>query len=126
MVDNTPPNISFISPKKAQIIKGSNEFKIEWSGSDNLGIDSYSLSFSRDGGKTWKNIVDLNGTFNHFNWNVPDLLTNDCFLKLYAKDFKKLSKMALSDPSTAGNPIKLNLEDFYQLYKNSYEGNLDF
>ena len=47
-------------------------------------------------------------------------------LNINPKDFKKLSKMALSDPSTAGNPIKLNLEDFYQLYKNSYEGNLDF
>ena len=41
-----------------------------------------------------------------------------------SNDFKKLSKMALKDPSTATNPLKLNEEDFLQLYKDSYFGNL--
>ena len=39
-------------------------------------------------------------------------------------DFEKLSKMALADPSTASNPLKLNEEDFLKLYKDSYYGNL--
>jgi alcohol dehydrogenase class IV len=38
--------------------------------------------------------------------------------------FDEMSKMALQDPSTVGNPIVLNQEDFLQLYKNSFEGNL--
>ena len=32
--------------------------------------------------------------------------------------------MALQDPSTGGNPVALNQDDFLILYKNSYEGKL--
>jgi alcohol dehydrogenase class IV len=39
-------------------------------------------------------------------------------------DFDMLSQMALMDPSTSGNPIKLNLDDMKKLYKNSYEGTI--
>ena len=38
--------------------------------------------------------------------------------------FHEMSKMALKDPSTGGNPIALNQNDFLELYKNSYEGKL--
>ena len=37
-------------------------------------------------------------------------------------NFKKMSVMALNDPSTGSNPIKLNENDFLQLYQNSFEG----
>ena len=40
------------------------------------------------------------------------------------KKFEKMSEMAFNDPSTATNPISLTKKDFFQLYKNSYEGNL--
>ena len=36
-----------------------------------------------------------------------------------------MSKMALNDPSTAGNPIAFSEEDFLTLYNNSYEGKLN-
>ncbi len=36
--------------------------------------------------------------------------------------FEKMSVMALNDPSTASNPIKLYEKDFLKLYQNSYEG----
>ena len=37
--------------------------------------------------------------------------------------FKEMSKMAFKDPSTSGNPIKLNEDDFLRLYLDSFEGN---
>ena len=37
-------------------------------------------------------------------------------------NFEKMSIMALNDPSTASNPIKLYEKDFLKLYQNSYEG----
>ena len=37
---------------------------------------------------------------------------------------EKMSKMALQDPSTGGNPVKLSESDFLNLYQDSYEGNL--
>ena len=39
-------------------------------------------------------------------------------------NFEKMSVMALNDPSTATNPIKLNENDFFKLYKSSFEGKL--
>ena len=34
---------------------------------------------------------------------------------------EEMSKMALNDPSTGGNPISLTQNDFFDLYKNSYD-----
>ena len=39
---------------------------------------------------------------------------------------EEMSKMALKDPSTGGNPIKLSQEDFFKLYRNAYDGKLIF
>ena len=38
--------------------------------------------------------------------------------------FEEMSKMAFQDPSTGGNPVSLNQEDFLELYKISYKGKL--
>jgi len=38
--------------------------------------------------------------------------------------FDEMSKMALQDPSTGGNPVTLKQKDFLELYKNSFEGKL--
>ena len=36
----------------------------------------------------------------------------------------RLSKMALEDPSTNGNPKKLSIEDMKKMYQHSMSGNL--
>jgi alcohol dehydrogenase class IV len=36
--------------------------------------------------------------------------------------FEEMSKMAKNDPSTEGNPIPLEIKDFYNLYKDSFSG----
>jgi len=75
--------------------------------------------------------IDLdNQTFDGFmNW-VLDLrkkLSIPHTLKELIKDdakFEEMSQMAKDDPSTGGNPIPLEVNDFYNLYKDSYLGNL--
>lgn len=69
-------------------------------------------------------------TFDGFmNW-VLDLrkkLSIPHTLKELIKDdskFEEMSQMAKDDPSTGGNPISLEISDFYNLYKDSYLGNL--
>ena len=39
-------------------------------------------------------------------------------------DIERLSKMALEDPSTGGNPKKLTVDDMKQMYKHSMSGQL--
>ena len=70
-------------------------------------------------------------TFNGFiDWilklrkdlNMPHKLSE--VIKEKDFDIERLSKMALEDPSTKGNPKKLTVEDMKQLYKHSMSGQL--
>ena len=69
-----------------------------------------------------------NSTFHSFlDWvlelreklNIPhtlqELINDDSKLK-------EMSEMAFSDPSTSTNPLKLSPEEFFKLYKDSFEG----
>tara|TARA_Y100000816_G_scaffold51587_1_gene33022 strand:+ start:219 stop:1376 length:1158 start_codon:yes stop_codon:yes gene_type:complete len=75
--------------------------------------------------------LDLKKDFKSFlNWilelrnelNIPhklsEVINEDHF------DLQLLSKMALEDPSTSTNPIKLQLEDMKKLYQQSLKGDL--
>jgi len=75
--------------------------------------------------------LNLNKNFNDFlNWilelrkklKIPHTLSEVVDEKTI--DLNKISKMALDDPSTSGNPKKLNLSDLEKLYKNSLKGEL--
>tara|TARA_Y100000590_G_scaffold410282_1_gene503190 strand:- start:645 stop:1796 length:1152 start_codon:yes stop_codon:yes gene_type:complete len=48
---------------------------------------------------------------------LKDLIKEDSKLE-------EMSLMALNDPSTFSNPLKLSKDDFFKLYKDSFEGNL--
>ena len=49
--------------------------------------------------------------------NLKELIQED-------SKFEEMSKMAKDDPSTGGNPLPLEINDFYNLYKDSYSGTL--
>ncbi len=70
-------------------------------------------------------------TFDYFlNWilelrielKIPHKLSE--VVKLTAEDLDKLSLMALEDPSTSGNPKKLQLKDMKIMYEHSLNGEL--
>jgi len=67
-------------------------------------------------------------TFEGFmNWILylrKELLIPHTLKELIQDDskFEEMSKMAKDDPSTGGNPIPLEINDFYNLYKDSYSG----
>ena len=72
-----------------------------------------------------------NKTFDGFlNWilnlrkrlNIPHKLTD--VIEIDKIDIDRLSKMALDDPSTSGNPKKLSLEDMKIMYQHSITGEL--
>ena len=81
----------------------------------------------------WGNFVYLdleNTSFDGFmNWILTlrkELEIPHTLKELINDDskFEKMSKMALQDPSTNGNPVELSESDFLTLYQDSYEGNL--
>ena len=54
--------------------------------------------------------------------NIPHKLSD--VVEIKTEDLDKLSKMALEDPSTLGNPKKLKLKDMKTMYQHSVEGKL--
>ena len=70
----------------------------------------------------------LNPNFDSFMSWILELRTN---LKIphtlkelihESAKFEEMSQMAYNDPSTQSNPVDLNVNDFLELYKNSFEG----
>ena len=64
-------------------------------------------------------------SFMHWILDLKNELGIPHTLKELIKDdsrFEEMSVMALNDPSTAGNAVELNKNDFLQLYKDSYNG----
>ena len=96
----------------------------------------YVLTFNKD--VIEKKIIKIceylefqNKTFDGFlNWtlnlrkrlNIPHKLTD--VIEADKIDIDRLSKMALDDPSTSGNPKKLSLEDMKIMYQHSITGEL--
>ena len=75
--------------------------------------------------------LSLNKNFDSFlNWilnlrkelNIPHKLSD--VIDVEKMNLNKLSKMALEDPSTATNPIKLTIDDMKILYEHSISGKL--
>ncbi len=54
--------------------------------------------------------------------NIPHKLSD--VIEVKNINIKKLSKMALEDPSTATNPKKLTIDDMKILYEHSISGKL--
>ena len=69
---------------------------------------------SFDGIMNW--ILDLREKLS-IPHTLKDLINDD-------SNFKKMSIMAKEDPSTEGNPVKLEISDFEELYHNSFKGKL--
>ena len=96
----------------------------------------YVLTFNKS--KIEKKIIKLTEhlefkekSFNSFlNWvldlrkelKIPHKLSDVANIK--SNELDKLSLMALEDPSTSGNPIKLTIEDMKIMYRHSLEGKL--
>ena len=96
----------------------------------------YVLTFNKD--KIENKIIKIcdyleikDNSFNGFiDWvlnlrkelNIPHKLSD--VIKEKDFDIERLSKMALDDPSTGGNPKKLSIDDMRNMYQHSMKGNL--
>ena len=76
-------------------------------------LDLKDISF--DGFLNW--VLDLRKEL-----NIPHKLSEVIDEKNF--DIERLSKMALADPSTGGNPKKLTIEDMRIMYQHSMKGKL--
>ena len=74
-------------------------------------------------GKTIK-LLNNNLSFSSFKGHISKKKEVKNWIENNDFDLDKLSKMALTDPSTGGNPKKLTLDDMKIMYQHSMSGEL--
>jgi hypothetical protein len=63
------------------LLAGSN-YSIIWSDIRTSGVNGYNLDSSEDSGQTWQSIGQAAGTARSFLWNVPDVDSNSCMVRV--------------------------------------------
>ena len=80
---NIVPHRTFFSyPSQQSVYEPNQLLVLNWSSTSNK-VDSLSLEFSNDGGKTWS-VIDSTVTLrtNNFNWYTPSINSSECKLRL--------------------------------------------
>lgn len=122
VLDQTPPEIQFISNMDSLHLQGGSVFNITWKSNELYPKEnSTSLSYSIDNGVTWIDIatnLPINPTGETtatgiFNWTVPKIESKTLFLKLNTLDLAGNSSSVLSSAfsidSTPPVPPEINL-----------------
>jgi hypothetical protein len=84
--DNTPPSITFLTQLSGVTIDGISNFKMDWNARDNAGIKSISFQYTSNGGNSWEEIINFKSKKESHIWQVPNLHSNKCKLKLKIED----------------------------------------
>jgi YD repeat-containing protein len=71
--DTEPPVVTLLKPTAGEVIAGNTTYRIQWQSDDNVGIASYDIALSTDGGQTFATAIagGLAGNTQTFNWFVP-------------------------------------------------------
>ncbi|MCF8241298.1 MAG: T9SS type A sorting domain-containing protein [Melioribacteraceae bacterium] len=89
--------IELLKPTAGQVLKSFNTFNIKWYSSS---INTLNIELSSDGGENWELIeANVNATDQQYNWNVPILFSNNCFIKLSSVEYPEVFGMN-SEPFT--------------------------
>lgn len=104
-IDTTLPVVPsdvLTNPNGGEIIKGGSTYIIEWNANkiqdENLQDNPISLYYSTDNGNTWSQIATNEANDGQYEWNVPNVDTNQTKVKIVVQD--KASNEA-SDESDA-------------------------
>lgn len=85
--DTVLPSIQILSPKDGDKIEKETNYKIQWSATDNVGIDSVLIYFSINAGVDWIPIFQEKSAAQSFDWEVFNTTSKQCQLKIIVVDF---------------------------------------
>ena len=85
--DLTPPEVTVVRPNGGEAFYAASEDTIRWVATDNIGVDSVSIYYSTDCGRTFPYTV-ATGEANDsvYVWTVPDTPSDSCIVKVIAYD----------------------------------------
>lgn len=82
---DAPPSVSLQSPVGGEHFTVGNTIRIQWSASDDKGINSQKVEFSPDG-VSFSPIATLDGTARSFDWKVPGWPTTTARIRVTVVD----------------------------------------
>ena len=90
IADQTPPTIQIISPNGGESYQvGYNPLTnpvIQWTASDNIGVQKVDISYSINSGSSWIPISSGTANTGSYYWSIPNTPSTNCYIKIKAYD----------------------------------------
>ncbi|MBN2619514.1 T9SS type A sorting domain-containing protein [candidate division WOR-3 bacterium] len=84
--DLIEPEVTVIAPNGSEIWDIGAFETIEWSASDNAGVDSVSIYYSTNNGSDWITIATNEPNDSSYDWQVPPTPSTQCLVRVIAYD----------------------------------------
>lgn len=95
--DVAAPAVRLTYPNGGERLQAGGIDTIRWQATDNVGIDSIRLHYSRDGGANWHFMFQRSGEQNSVGWVIFEKNSTEYKIKIEALDYAKNSSEDLSD-----------------------------
>jgi len=105
--DSIAPSVTVISPNGGEVWFSGEIDTIRWTATDNVGVATYSISYTTNNGGSWNTIqARTAGNPQVYPWLIPDIVTSNCKVRVIVWD--EVQHLA-SDISNA--PFRIHFPD---------------
>jgi hypothetical protein len=88
-IDSFAPQVTVTAPKTGGIITKAAPYTITWAATDEIMLtpEAFTIWYSTDEGANWELITsEVSSLESSYQWNVPDILTDEAMVSIEAKD----------------------------------------
>ncbi|MFA4906740.1 MAG: FISUMP domain-containing protein [archaeon] len=96
VTDGTPPSVSITPFPADQHFETFQSVTINWTATDNAGVQFIDLDYSVNGGAEWKPIAAHESNDGSYDWMIPDEQSENCKIRVIATDGVGLSDTSIS------------------------------
>jgi len=116
-VDNTPPDVTVLSPNGGEVLVGNQPANVTWTASDASGIAAIHIYQSIDGGLIWTPVIFGLENTGTYSWTPANRPTTSARIKVVAVDGAvnvnhDVSNSAFTVISPEGGKVSTTLRDF--------------
>jgi hypothetical protein len=83
---NLPPVVTVVYPNGGEILEIGDTVRVEWTATDDDGVDSVSVYYSDDAGGTYTLLAHGWPSDSTYRWILPPSLSDSCLVKVVAYD----------------------------------------
>jgi len=108
LVDEEAPVVTVTAPDGGEVWTIGTQQEINWTATDNAGVDTIDIAYSTDGGANYTDIAVGEANDGTYTWTIPDDPSTNCRVKVVAHDVAGLTG---EDESDANFTIELDTAD---------------